>query len=96
MRSLRSVSGAIRQKTPDASVGSHFAESLLILGLEGSRPESYRLWVFKEQNGFRLRERDELAADKGGHGGTCSASVHEPDTLILLSLARIEIRDVLQ
>jgi hypothetical protein len=49
--SLRSVSGAIRQDTPEEVGSGHFAESLLILGLEGSRDECYTLWVFK--NGFR-------------------------------------------
>ena len=33
------------------SAQSRFAESLLILGLEGSRDETSTLWVFKDQKG---------------------------------------------
>jgi hypothetical protein len=45
--SLRSVSEVIRRCTPSVSVESKCAESLLILGLEGSREECSTLWVFK-------------------------------------------------
>jgi hypothetical protein len=34
-------------------VGSGSAESLLILGLEGSRSETYTLWIFKDVECFR-------------------------------------------
>jgi hypothetical protein len=46
MGSLRSVSEAIRRRTPDDGVESRCAEALLILGLEGSRDECSTLWVF--------------------------------------------------
>jgi hypothetical protein len=45
--SLRSVSEAIRRRKRDLSGESVCAESLLILGLEGSRYDSSTLWVFK-------------------------------------------------
>jgi hypothetical protein len=49
LTSLRSVSGAIRHETPEASGQSRYAELLLILGLEGSRDVSSTVWVFKER-----------------------------------------------
>lgn len=41
LTSLRSVSEAIRRRTPADSVESRCVEALLILGLEGSRDESF-------------------------------------------------------
>jgi hypothetical protein len=45
--SLRSVSEAIRRRTRQVSGGSGCAESLLILGLEGSRYDRSTSWIFK-------------------------------------------------
>ena len=41
----------------------------LILGLEGSRPESYTLWVFKEQNAIELLGRPEFGAEDDSDSG---------------------------
>ena len=40
------ISEVIRQRTPDKSEQPRCAESLLMLGLEGSRDEKPTLWVF--------------------------------------------------
>jgi hypothetical protein len=50
--SLRSVSEAIRRNALDGSVGTRVAESLLILGLEGSPHGVFTLWRFNLRFAF--------------------------------------------